>query len=115
MRANHDFDMFYILSIMFAGVLAGYLLRKVKPVTMIGRSGFISFLIWTMLFILGAELGSGEDFLGSLYKLGGQALVFALAGICGSVAAAVLVQRFLFRTGKCGDTAGKDGHDGNKF
>lgn len=107
--------MFYILSIMFAGVLAGYLLRKVKPVTMIGRSGFISFLIWTMLFILGAELGSGEDFLGSLYRLGGQALVFALAGICGSVAAAVLVQRFLFRTRKCGDAAGKDGNDGNKF
>ncbi len=102
MRAKQN-RMFYILSIMFGGILAGYLMRNAKPVVRLGKSGFINLLVWAMLFILGAEIGSDPDFLGKLSRLGFQALVFASAGVCGSVAAAVLVQKFLSGKGKCID------------
>ena len=57
----------------------------------------VSAVIWVMLFLLGAEIGMNRELLRSLSSIGLQALLFAAAGICGSVIASVLLYRLLFR------------------
>lgn len=87
--------MFYVLLTMFAGVLVGWLLKDRKPVGLSGKA--VSAVIWVMLFLLGAEIGMNRELLRSLSSIGLQALLFAAAGICGSVIASVLLYRLLFR------------------
>ena len=74
--------MFYVLLTMFAGVGAGWLLRKWKPVKYSGAA--VTVVIWLLLFLMGAEIGADRELVRNLSSLGLQALVFAAAGICGS-------------------------------
>ena len=92
---NSSVLMFYVLLTMFAGVLVGWLLKGWKPVGLSGKA--VSAVIWVMLFLLGAEIGMNRELLRSLSSIGLQALLFAAAGICGSVIASVLLYRLLFR------------------
>ena len=46
--------MFYVLLTMFAGVGAGWLLRKWKPVKYSGAA--VTVVIWLLLFLMGAEI-----------------------------------------------------------
>src|SRR5574344_804090 len=78
-------DMFTIISIMLSGMLTGYLLRRF----LFGRLGrVIAALIWTLLFLLGLEVGSNERIVSGLATLGLEALLITLAGTLGSVLAA---------------------------
>ena len=80
---------------MFIGVGAGYLLRKVKALSHIGKA--ISLTIYVMLFFLGVKIGANEQILRNFSTLGLQALLLAVAGAAGSIAAASLVYRFFFK------------------
>ena len=77
--------MFTIITIMLSGMLTGYLLRRL----LFGRLGrVIAALIWTLLFLLGLEVGSNERIVSGLATLGLEAILITLAGTLGSVWAA---------------------------
>lgn len=93
--------MFYIILTMLAGVVIGYILRKVKALSHIGKA--VSLTIYIMLFFLGVKIGANEQILKGLSGIGLQALVLALAGAAGSIFLASLVYRIFFKK----DTAGE--------
>lgn len=77
--------MFTIITIMLSGMLTGYLLRRF----LFGRLGrVIAALIWTLLFLLGLEVGNNERIVSGLATLGLEAILITLAGTLGSVWAA---------------------------
>ena len=77
--------MFTIITIMLSGMLTGYLLRRF----LFGRLGrVIAALIWTLLFLLGLEVGSNERIVSGLATLGLEAILITWAGTLGSVWAA---------------------------
>ena len=70
--------MFTVIGIMFAGIAAGYLLRKIELLQKIGKP--ISYTILLLLFLLGISVGANKDIVDNLATLGGQAFLLALAG-----------------------------------
>ena len=74
--------MFTVIGIMFAGIAAGYLLRKIELLQKIGKP--ISYTILLLLFLLGISVGANKDIVDNLATLGGQAFLLALAGTVGS-------------------------------
>ena len=77
--------MFIILLFMFAGILSGYLLRKIR----IGFvNGVILTLIWLLLFLLGLEVGYNNEVISRFPVLGFEAMVVAVFATLGSIAGA---------------------------
>lgn len=87
--------MFLVIGTMFGGIAVGYLLRKIELLQKIGRP--ISYTILLLLFLLGISVGSNDAIVNNLTRLGGQALLLALATTTGSVLAAWFVYRFFFK------------------
>lgn len=77
--------MFIFIGCMIAGILVGYMGRRV-PFPWI--SLIITGLIWILLFLLGWEVGHKEEVINSLPVLGGDALLLTLAALLGSCLAA---------------------------
>ena len=73
--------MFIIIGIMLTGMLIGYLLRS-KRLTWIHK--IITFLIWTLLFLLGIDVGGNETIIKGLPTLGLEAVIITLAAVTGS-------------------------------
>lgn len=86
--------MFTIIGLMLTGMLLGYLLRKrdLKKIHPI-----ITLLIWLLLFILGIEVGSNEEIIRGLHTIGYEAVVLTLGGTLGSVIAAWVLWRALYK------------------
>ena len=78
--------MFTVIGIMFAGIAAGYLLRKIELLQKIGKP--ISYTILLLLFLLGISVGANKDIVDNLATLGGQV---------GSVLAGWGVYRLFFK------------------
>ena len=74
--------MFTVILVMFAGLLCGYLIRKVKISFL---NGVILTLIWCLLFLLGYEVGVNPDVVKQFHKLGFEAFLIALFATLGSV------------------------------
>ena len=72
--------MFIVISIMFAGIAVGYLLKRVPLLHKLGRP--ITYPIYALLFTLGV-----------------QALLLSVAATLGSVIMAWIVYRFLLHKG----------------
>lgn len=89
--------MLIVISIMFAGILAGYLLRKKNFLRQINKPIFVTILI--LLFLMGISVGGNPEITNHLHQVGVQALILATAGTLGSILAALLVYRFFFRKG----------------
>lgn len=87
--------MFTVIGIMFAGIAAGYLLRRVELLQKIGKP--ISYTILLLLFLLGISVGANREIVDNLVPLGGQALLLAVAGTMGSILAGWAVYRFFFQ------------------
>lgn len=87
--------MFIVIGIMFGGIAIGYLLRKATFLKHIGKP--INYTIILLLFLLGIQVGSDQNIIRNLPLLGGQALLLAVAGTLGSVLAAWVVYRFVFK------------------
>ncbi len=90
--------MFTVIGIMFAGIFIGYLLRKLQFLKYTVRT--ISYTIFLLLFLLGIAVGSNEQIMNNLPKLGGQALLIATATTAGSVLAAWGVYVWFFKGGR---------------
>ena len=84
--------MFTVIGIMFAGIAAGYLLRKIELLQKIGKP-----ISYTILLLLGISVGANKDIVDNLATLGGQAFLLALAGTVGSVLAGWGVYRLFFK------------------
>ena len=87
--------MFKVITLLFAGVLVGYLLREGETSRRIGRP--ITWTIYLLLFLLGLSAGANETVRGNLAALGGEALLIAVAATLGSALAAWGVYRLFFR------------------
>ena len=87
--------MFTVVGIMFAGIVVGYLLRRVTLLQQIGRP--ISYTILLLLFLLGTVVGANREIVDNLTSLGGQALLVAVAGTLGSLIAAWAVYQGFFQ------------------
>lgn len=85
--------MFIIIGLMLTGMLVGYFLRK-KELSRI--QALITLLIWTLLFILGIEVGSNDTIISGLHTIGLEALLLTLGGTLGSVIAAWALWRQLY-------------------
>lgn len=82
--------MFVILIFMFSGILAGYLLRKIR----IGFiNGVILTLIWLLLFLLGMEVGFNDQVIRKFGTLGIEAVIIAALATLGSIAGAGILLR----------------------
>lgn len=90
--------MFTVIGIMFAGIGAGYLLRRVGWLQKVGTS--ITYTIYLLLFLLGLSVGANREIVDNLATLGGQALLLTVAGTTGSVLAAWAVGNWFFKEGK---------------
>lgn len=77
--------MFTVISLMLAGIAAGFLLRRHR-LEAVRR--LVTVLIWLLLFLLGWEVGSNRQLMAALPRLGGEALLLSTAGTLGSVLAA---------------------------
>ena len=87
--------MFTVIGIMFAGIAVGYLLRKIDILQKIGKP--ISYTILLLLFLLGISVGSNQEIVNNLARLGGQAFLLALAGTAGSVLAGWGIYSLFFK------------------
>lgn len=87
--------MFTVIGIMFGGIAVGYLFRRVEWLQRIGTP--ISYTILLLLFLLGISVGSNEAIISQLSRLGGQALLIAVATTTGSVLAAWGVYQLFFK------------------
>lgn len=87
--------MFTVIGIMFGGIAAGYLLRRIEILQKVGAP--ISYTIYLLLFLLGISVGHNEDIVNNLGTLGLQAFLIALAGTLGSVLAAWGIYHFFFK------------------
>ena len=84
--------MFTVILILFAGVAAGRLWRN-------GVCGWVSeltsILFWSLLFLLGVEVGGNRTIISSLPSLGLDALLIAVLSLAGSCLFAWLLWRHL--------------------
>ena len=80
--------MFIVIAMMSGGIALGYLMRHHR-LTYINR--LTLFFIWILLFVLGVEVGSNPDIIGSLHTLGVEAIFIAGMSILGSAVAAMLL------------------------
>ena len=86
--------MLQIISIMAAGIGAGWLLRR-HNFKLVGI--LLTVLVWALLFFLGIEVGENEQVVNSLQALGLEALGLSLAGTAGSILGAWALWRFIKR------------------
>ena len=87
--------MFIVISIMFGGIAAGYLLRRVEGLQRLGKPIFCTILL--LLFLLGISVGGNREIMNNLPLLGGQAFLIAVAGTLGSILAAWVVYHYFFK------------------
>ena len=86
--------MFIIIGIMLTGMLVGYLLRN-KRLLWIHK--IITLLIWTLLFLLGIDVGGNEQIINGLHTIGLEAVILTIGGTLGSVIAAWALWRALYK------------------
>lgn len=87
--------MFTLILTVLLGVAAGYLLRNVRTLQHVHST--ITLTICFMLFVLGLSVGQNSEIISHLVYYGGQALLICMASIGGSVIAAWLLHRYIFK------------------
>ena len=90
--------MFIVISIMFAGVAAGYILRNRKFTQKLERPIF--FTIIALLFLMGVYVGANDEIVRNLGKLGGQAFLITAFSVTGTLIAAKLLEKYLLKDRK---------------
>lgn len=80
--------MLSLISLLVAGVLAGWLLRR-HPLGWL--SAVVTGLVWLLLFLLGIEAGGNPQVMAGLSTLGLEALALAVAGLLGSCVLSLLL------------------------
>lgn len=88
--------MYTILSIMFLGIISGYIFKNVNALKNVEKT--ISITIFALLFILGVSVGSNKMIINNLGEFGSQAFIIALMSLSGSLLSTALIIK-LFRKG----------------
>lgn len=86
--------MLSLISIMLAGVLVGWMLRKHL---LSWLSAVVTALVWLLLFLLGIEAGGNPQVMAGLSTLGMEALTIAVAGLLGSCVLSLLLWKVVSR------------------
>ncbi len=81
--------MWILILILTCGMVLGYLTRQFAFAWV---HYVVTCLIWSLLFILGLEVGANESVVNDFYRLGGSAILVAVCGLIGSMLAACGVQ-----------------------
>lgn len=88
--------MFTVISLMFAGIITGYIIkRKIYFINKV-----ITVLIWLLLFILGVEVGSNRQIIEGIAILGMEAIIITIAAVTGSCTAAWILWHYLYKSKK---------------
>lgn len=87
--------MFTVLGLMFCGIFAGYVLRKIQLLQHLSKG--ISVTIYLLLFFLGISVGANREVISNLPSLGGNALLISTMAVLGSCLAAKIVYLFFFK------------------
>lgn len=89
------------LLIIFGSILLGYLLRKKEIPNLPGWA--LSIIVWSLLFFFGIVLGTNKELVSNLDIYGLKALIIAIAGIAGSIAATLLLISLYRKKHNAGD------------
>ena len=87
--------MWIIISILLAGIVLGYLLRKRLKEKLLSR--FLLFAIYLLLFMLGVSIGTNKQVLDNLATLGMQSLAITAGTVIGSIFVVYFVFIFFFQ------------------
>lgn len=100
------------ISLIFAGILLGILLRRTAIPGIAGR--IFTPVVVLLLFAMGCAIGRNRTVMDNLPRLGLDAFILATASVAGSVIAVLLISRYLPRPGRDRETAdeGKSSHRG---
>jgi uncharacterized membrane protein YbjE (DUF340 family) len=90
--------MLTVFAIMLAGIGAGYFLRRIPDIKIIGK--LITGFIFLLLFFLGISVGHNEKIVNNLTTIGLQALIITMGAIAGSILLAWFVYKKFFVKGK---------------
>lgn len=90
--------MFTVFTIMVIGIIAGYFLRRIPDIKIIGK--LITGFIFLLLFFLGIAVGHNEKIVNNLTTIGLQALIITMGAIAGSVGVAWFVYKKFFEKGR---------------
>jgi uncharacterized membrane protein YbjE (DUF340 family) len=88
--------MIAILIVLIAGILIGLLLVKRPKMHQINNH-LLNWAIYLLLFLLGLSVGTNQDVIQNLGKIGYEAIAIAFASIFGSVLLSGLLFKFLFK------------------
>lgn len=88
--------MLVVIGLMFSGVALGYVLRN-RNLKFINK--VITILIWSLLFLLGVDVGTNQEIINGLLTIGVEALLIAVAAVSGSVLGAMFLWKRI-----CGKT-----------
>ena len=76
--------MIIVISIVFGGILCGFIFRKKKNVARYAGIS-MNIAIYLLLFLLGVSVGANDTIIKAIGNIGFLSLVLAGAGIAGSV------------------------------
>ena len=91
--SKYNMLMFIILGLLGLGISVGYLCRHVPAFK--GLEHYISYTIFTMLFIFGITIGANQSLLNNIGEFGIQAAILAICGVLGSLVASFIAYKFL--------------------
>ena len=86
--------MLTVFAIMLLGIGAGYFLRRIPDIKIIGK--LITCSIFLLLFFLGISVGHNEKIVNNLTTIGLQALIITMGAIAGSILLAWFVYKKFF-------------------
>lgn len=89
--------MLTIILIMAAGILSGRILRN-RNLSFLSK--IINILIWTLLFLLGVEVGGDERIVKGIFNLGAEAVGISVAAVAGSTILAWSLWKWCGKTQK---------------
>ena len=90
------------ISLIFAGIFLGILLRKTAIPGIAGR--IFRPVVVLLLFAMGCAIGRNRTVMDNLPRLGLDAFILATASVAGSVIAVLLISRYLPRPGRGSET-----------
>ncbi len=89
--------MFIVIAFMILGTVVGYIFRE-KRLSNISK--IITVIIWTLLFLLGVEVGTNPDIIAGLATIGIEAFIITIAAVLGSAIMALLLWRYIKKSKK---------------
>jgi uncharacterized membrane protein YbjE (DUF340 family) len=88
--------MISILLVLSGGIVLGLLLVN-KPVFHRINNHLLNWSIYLLLFLLGISVGTNDEVIRNLDKIGYEAITISLASIAGSVLLSALLFKLVFR------------------